>query len=368
MIAPRNWITADDRRAVYNFLELGAPLSGYLAGNPHGGAAVQRLEEMWCAKFGRQHAIAVNSATSGLLAACEALDVRNKRLAVPALSMSATVAVPAYLGAGLTFVDVDAYGCANPHDYYASAGQPADVIILTTLFGHPPIQSWRNSGLPIILDNAQGICARDSVGWADGLGDVTVTSMNVHKQINAGEGGVISTDDDALAEAMRRFINHGEMTAAASGCAVGLNLRMTELSAVLTLSQLARINGTIEQLNDLCDRLDDIMPMIFTPLGVREGCYSARYCYAFAVDDAEFIGMHRKSRRDRIVEYLTANGVPAIPMYRPLYELPAFAAYKRHCPTAEQMADSVVVLELCSWRFDDDLPAVARALEGAAKL
>lgn len=364
MIAPRNTITAADRKAVYDFLEAGGPLSGYLAGNPHGGAAVQRLEEVWCTKFGRRHAIAVNSATSGLLAACEAVGMRHGPnegtiVAVPAFSMSATAAVPKYCGAQLEFYDVDEHGCATA--WGDQTHFDPDVAVLTTLFGHPIDRRWLGCSHPVILDNAQGILSGDDDGrWSEGMAHITVTSFNVHKQINAGEGGIISTDDDEVAAEMRAFINHGECgTNHNVHSRVGLNLRMTELSAVLALSQMARIDETVHRLNMLCIDLDHVMPSAFTPLGVRDGCNSARYCYAFAVP---------REKRSPVVNFLSANGVPAIPMYRPLYELPAFAQYRPPCPIAERMADELVVLEICSWRYEDDMSTVARVVQEAAKL
>jgi dTDP-4-amino-4,6-dideoxygalactose transaminase len=162
---------------------------------------------------------------------------------------------------------------------------------------------------------------------------------------------------------MRHFINHGENGTGFKGHMehVGLNLRPTELSAVLALSQMACIDGTIAHLNWLCDRLTDNMPPAFTPLPVRPGCYSARYCYAFSVPGG---------RRDAVVEILNAEGCPAIPMYRPLYELPPFEHFAPFdgCPKARAMAEDFVVFEICAWQYENDLSAVARALEKASKV
>lgn len=362
MIRPRNLITADEHRAVGDFLLSGAPLSGYLAGNPHGGQAVQRLEEMWCNKFGRRHAIAVNSATSGLLAACEAIgygvDGGHVPVAVPALSMSATAAVPKYLNNAISFIDVDQHGCASYDDFIRN--HDPNAVILTTLFGHPLDRQWMAwKGGPLIIDNAQGICS----GWPDcgteNMGIIVVSSFNVHKQINAGEGGIVTTDDDRLAQRIRAFINHGENKPINWGFP-GLNLRMTELSAVLVLSQMARIDQWIEDLNFLAAKIDNALPSAFTPLPVANGARHGRYCYAFTVQQAE--------KRDLIVKFLFENAVPAIPMMRPLYELSAFQRDKRDCPVAEQFADGAIVLELTLWRYEDDIDLVRRVMEGAAKL
>src|SRR5216684_677795 len=85
-----------------------SPLSGYLAGKERGGFHVQRLEEEWAQTFGVKHAIACNSATSGLMAAAFAVELgRGDKFLCPAMTMSATAAAPMFTGAVPAFCDVD---------------------------------------------------------------------------------------------------------------------------------------------------------------------------------------------------------------------------------------------------------------------
>jgi len=359
VIAPRNLITQDDIKAVIQFLELGSPLSGYLAGNPWGGAAVQRLEEMWCTKFNRRHAICCNSATSGLLAACVAVGVKSgMTVGVPALSMSATAAVPAFCGASLQFLDSDLSGDIS---YEAAMDRnPMEFVIGTTLWGYPLDYSWQSLNVPFILDNAQGILSNYGDGtWSENIAHICVTSFNVHKQVNAGEMGIISCDDDRLARDMRIFINHGENANVGHRYpGIGLNLRPTEISAVLALSQMARIDQTIGNLNWLARQLTDALPPQFEPFYQKYN--SARYCYTFQVDP---------EKRDAIVKSLLADGVPCSAMYKPLYHLPAFYDQTRpgwNCEIAEQISATTIVFELCAWRYEDDLINIGYALKKAA--
>jgi len=362
VIPIRQSITRDDIKAVTRFLESGSPLSGYLAGNPWGGAAVQRLEEMWCTKFNRKHAICCNSATSGLLAACVAMGANDRTVVgVPALSMSATAAVPAFCGSGLTFLDSDAYGGIQYEN------QPStDITIATTLWGHPVDPRWGNDAA-LILDNAQGILSHytDGIGtWSENIAHICVTSFNVHKQINAGEMGIISCDDAHLADAMRMFLNHGE-NAAMGHAGIGLNLRPTEISAILVLSQMARIDELIGSLDWLAKRIDDNMPSAFVPISPRPGTKSAHYCYAFQVP---------ADKRGTIIQSLTRDGVPSAPMYNPIYHLPAFAQHSPRylkpdgCAIAEHISKTTIIFELCAWRYEDDIIRVGNALKKAAEL
>src|SRR5262249_27333488 len=85
----------------------GGPLSGYLGGENPGGYWVTRLEDAWAERFGVKHAIACNSATSGLFAAAHAAELTHgDRFICPALTMSATAAAPAMTGAMPLFCDV----------------------------------------------------------------------------------------------------------------------------------------------------------------------------------------------------------------------------------------------------------------------
>lgn len=360
VIAPRNMITRYDKTAVESFLLQDAPLSGYLAGNPHGGAAVQRLEEWWKSKYDRRHAIAVNSATSGLFAAALAVGVKNTQCWVPSLSMSATAAMPRFLGGELRWMDTNSWG---GQDYDATMDIHDDssgcVVFLTSLFGHPPDKRWleyKGTGRMVILDNAQGINATCDDIWAENMGTITVTSFNVHKQVNTGEGGIISTDDDYLARKMRMFINHGENV----GYDCGFNLRMPEISAVLALSQLQRIDITIKKLRAVCEELNNMLPIEFGMIAPQDG-ESGCYTWQFHVDP---------DKRHRILGHLIDQGIPCSAMYEPTYKLPAFMDndISPRLPHAEYLSRSTIVFEISNWRYEDDAYRIGKAFWEASKL
>src|SRR6266404_2833560 len=109
------------------------PLSGYLAGKQRGGYYVCKLEDAWAATFKVKHAIACNSATSGLMAAAFAVGLKpGDQFICPAMTMSATVAAPMFTGATPLFCDVEdeTFGM----DWMS---EPCRAIVITNLFGHP---------------------------------------------------------------------------------------------------------------------------------------------------------------------------------------------------------------------------------------
>lgn len=338
---PRFSTIGEDELSLASRALLAGPLSGFLGGELHGGEWVQKLERAWEKKFEAKHSIACNSATSGLLAACASVLVGPQyEVAVPALTMSATAAAPAFLGANIRFTDVE-------EDYYCISkdyGVP-DVIITTNLFGQPTATSRLTNlaGVSTIEDNAQAIFATNNKKYAGTVADIGVFSLNVHKHLQCGEGGVCVTDDDELAHKMRLFINHGEMAGWA-----GLNLRMTEVTAAIAVAQLAKgpeiVLDRVQQARRILDSIGEIDGLIHP--AVRKGCTHVYYALAFRV----------KKDRERIVKELNAEGVPVKAGYvEPLYRLPAFAKFKYECPIAERLHDHELMLfENCAYSPTDE--------------
>lgn len=341
VIRPYNSIGPEEVAAAVATIKRG-PLSGFLGGERHGGLMVQALEQQMCEMFGAKYAVAVNSATSGLLVASIACGVGpGTCVSVPALTMSATAAAPAFLGGNINFCDVDEKTFTQ-EEWRALKG---DVIITTNLFGHPATldimrqsANIRNEAL-MIEDNAQGWMAREGKKYAGTIGHIGVFSFNVHKHIQSGEGGVCLTESDELDIRMRMARNHGEL----AGYPVGLNLRMTEVEAAIALSQLNRVKSLVEGRREWAEELTSIVanyPGLIPPL-VREDCDHSYYLWALTVE----------KERDWFVDAMRAEGFPINKGYvEPLYRLPAFQKYKSHCPTAEWLHDvALCTVEICGY-------------------
>jgi perosamine synthetase len=332
------------------------PLSGFLGGQARGGHWVRALEDKWAEMFEVKHAVACNSATSGLLAACHAVGVERHDLVITTpFTMSATAAAPRWLGANLHFADIeDQMFCLRDPpliDWRAKA------VIVTNLFGHPAhlrdlCNDCLERGVYLIEDNAQAPFAMEDGRYAGTIGHIGVFSLNVHKHIQCGEGGVCVTDDDDLADRLRGFINHGEL----AGGALGLNLRMTEVTAAIALAQLARakpiVEGRIAQAEAIIAAIGSI-PGLRPPV-VRNGCKHVYYTIPFLIE----------GERARFVKALAAEGVPLTEGYGPpLYRLPAFAPFARPCPVADDLHDRrLFYFENCGY---DPTPAQIKQIGNA---
>ena len=173
------------------------PLSGYLGGKSGSGYWTTRLADEWCQAFDCWYAIPCNSATSGLLAACMAAEIgEGDTVWVSDYTMSASASCAMLLGANVRLIDID--------PVYFNMGwvleDPPRAIIVTNLFGHPADlirirQFCDEHDIIMIEDNAQAPFARIDGRYTGTIGHIGVFSLNVHKHIQSGEGGVIVTDD-----------------------------------------------------------------------------------------------------------------------------------------------------------------------------
>src|SRR5437773_6160001 len=230
-------------------------LSGF-CGSPgeqfFGGPMVRALERAWSQRFGVKHSISVNSAMSGLYASVGALGIGpGDEVIVPPYTMSATAIAPLVYGAIPVFADIEpqTFGL-DPDSVRRRITARTKAIIAVNLFGHPArleelMATAHDHGLRLIEDNAQAPLATDGDRYAGTIGDIGVFSLNYHKHIHTGEGGMCVTNDDGLALRLQLIRNHAENAVEAVGMTdltnmAGFNYRMTELSAAIGIEQLKK--------------------------------------------------------------------------------------------------------------------------------
>lgn len=346
-IAPYNSIEHVDHTQA--FLASHGQLSGYLGGIDKAGPFVEKLEKSWANEFGSSFAVACNSATSGLLMAAAAIDLGpGDEFIVSPYTMSATAAAPALLGAKPVFVDIEPGTCGlDPEKVSEAITNRTKAVFVTNLFGHPAkLKELRElcdqTGIYLVEDNAQSPFAMEGRRYTGTIGHIGVFSLNVHKHLQTGEGGVCVTNSGKLAKKLGQFMNHGEM---AEGN-LGLNLRMTEVTAAMALSQLYRsrqlVADRVRQAESLTAQVEDISWV--KPLGPKKGDKSVYYHWAFDIEPMEI-------DRDTIHRALVAEGVPLEAGYvPPLYYLERFTPYAADCPVAEEKYRcSLLYFENCGY-------------------
>lgn len=366
-----NTLGPEERAAVNAVMDSGV-LSQFLgAWTPdfYGGPRVQQLERAWEAHFDVAHAVSMNSATSCLYAAVGALDIGpGDEVIVSPYTMSASAAAALVYGAVPVFADIDPDTfCLTAETITRCITPRTRAIIVVDIFGQPadfaPIMALaRQHGLKVIEDNAQGPGARYHGRYSGTLADIGVFSLNYHKTIHSGEGGIAVSNDARLAEKLRLIRNHAEAVAEAKGETdlvnlVGYNYRMTEIEAAIAGEQLKKLPALLATRQSHAARLTARLAGLpgITPPKVRADAEHGWYVYAIKYD-AKATGVPRA----KLVQALRAEGIPAAegyvkPLYlQPMYQqriaigrdgfpfnLPAYAGslnYARGiCPTCEQM-------------------------------
>ncbi len=301
-------IGEEEKQAVMEVLDSGV-LSRYLGcwhDDFYGGPKVRQLEKEWADYVGVKHAITVNSCTSGLYCAVGATGVGpGDEVIVSPYTMSASAVAPLIYNAVPVFADIEPdYYCLDPASVEACITERTRVIIVVDLFGHPfdheAIMSIaRKHNLIVIEDCAQAPGAGANGRMTGTLGDIGVFSLNYHKHIHTGEGGVIVTDDDALAERMRLIRNHAEAVVEAKGVTdlnnmIGFNYRMTEIEAAIGSCQLRKLDGLLSDRQQNCAHLNERLNAIpaITPPDIRDGCTHSFYVHALKFD-SEIAGVSR---------------------------------------------------------------------------
>lgn len=297
-----------EKKAVCEVIDSGC-LSKYLGAwheQFNGGTQVRALEQEWADYFNVKHAIAVNSCTSGLYCAVGASGIEpGEEVIVSPYTMSASATAPLVYNAIPVFADIEPdYYCLSAEDIESKITPRTRAIIIVDIFGQPYDAAKVNAiakkhNLLVIEDAAQAPGASLAGKSAGTLGDIGVFSLNYHKHIHSGEGGVIVTNDDDLAQKCRLIRNHAEAVVENMGYTdltnmIGFNYRMTEIEAAIAriqLQKLAELNiRRFDNVHYIENALTSI-PAISSP-AVRENTKHAYYVHACRFN-SQIAGIHR---------------------------------------------------------------------------
>lgn len=314
-----NTIGIEEEKAVIRVLRSGK-LSTYL-GTWHedfyGGTEVQALEKEWAEYFNVKHAISVNSATSGLYAAVGAVGINpGDEVIVSAYTMSASATAILMYGGIPVFADIEEdYYCLDVNSIREKITTKTKAIMVVDIFGQPYDAVSINAlakehNLRVIEDTAQAPGAKYGERYAGTLGDIGVFSLNYHKHIHCGEGGIIVTNDDDLALKLQLIRNHAEAVIGAKGYnkkdelvnMVGFNYRMTEIEASIAREQLKKlpmlVDERIKNVEYLNNGLSNILAIKATK--VRENSTHVYYANPLAYDSKLANGIHRNKFIDAV--------------------------------------------------------------------
>ena len=354
-------IEDEERRAVNEVIE-----SGMLAQ----GSKVAELEESWAKYCGTKHALAVNSGTAAIHAALYAAGVQDgDEVITTPYSFIATINPILMLGAKPILVDIDAKTFnIDVSKIEQAITDKTKAIVPVDLYGQPC--DWKELkdiadryDLKIIEDACQAIGAEYDGVKTGALGDLGCFSLYATKNIMCGEGGMVTTDSDEMADAIRLFRQHG-MIAPYEYADLGYNYRMSDLHGAIAVEQLKKVDDfsarrrrNAELLNEaLADTKKISLPELAPE---RSHVY---HQYTILLDsDVD---------RDEFITALREKGIGAGVYYpKPLHVYPHIAklGYKLgDFPVAEELASRVVSLPVHPKVTAEDIKIIATVVKEAA--
>ncbi|WP_336338730.1 DegT/DnrJ/EryC1/StrS family aminotransferase [Haloarcula brevis] len=332
------------------------------------GDRVEAFEDRFASNCGTDHAVAVNSGTAAILLSLRAAGVgEGDDVFVPGHTFFATVSPVLELRANPVFVDV------NPETYTIDTAaleaaversESPTAVVPVHLYGQladvVEIQELADKyDLTVVEDACQAhFATRDGI-TAGTAGTAGAFSFYPSKNMTvAGDGGMIVTDDEAIAEQARRYRNHGRDDAGVHR-ELGLNYRLSDVAATVGIEQLDRVTAWNQRRAVAASRYDDHLgshPSVTTPT-VAEGANHVYHLYVVQVPE---------DHRDALREYLDDNGIDTGVHYpTPAHRHPAVTERvdPPTLPTTEALCDRIVSLPMHPRIDDESIDRVCEAVE-----
>ena len=313
-------------------------LSGFLAqeNDSHfGGPYVKSFEEAFSRIFKFDHAVSFNSWTSGLEASIGAIGLeKNAEVIVPAWTMSASVSAILFNNLKPVLVDIETENFNVSLSEIEGAITPrTQAILAVDIFGYPcnveKIRSiCKSKSLALIVDAAQTPLAKVNGMRTTEFADIGGYSLNRHKHIQVGEGGVAVTNNSVYADKLRGLRNHGEISAGSNFQGVGHNYRLGEIESALALIQVKKLEYHVKNRRDaanfLIKELSDLPGIEFPQ--IQKGFDHDFYILGLKLNQHSL-----DVSRDKIFLALQAEGVPGLlKNYSSLQHVNAFKQFADH--------------------------------------
>jgi perosamine synthetase len=342
------------------------------------GPMTEEFESRVASFVGTRHAVAVNSGTSGLFCALKALGVGpGDEVITTPFSFVASTNVILQAGARPAFVDIEPVSLnMDPGLVERAINERTKAILAVETFGNPShmdlyAEIARRHGLVLIEDCCEaigGACKGRSAGT---FGAAGVFGFYPNKQVTTGEGGMIVTDDDAVADACRSLRNQGRNPATKAGDRgwlrherLGYNFRLSELQAAVGVGQMRRIDELIEKRGIVAkayiERLSAI-PDLVLPTVDPETTMSW-----FVFVPRLGVGYSREER-DQILAGLRNHDIGASDYFPCIHELPfvrtLFGSSPPSFPIAESISGRTIALPFHGGMTRREVDLVAQTLE-----
>lgn len=322
--------------------------SGILTHGLGAGPMVTQFEKNFANFMKAKHAIAMNTGTGALHSTLAMIGIKHgDEVILPSFTFVATAEAIVIAGAKPVFVDIDpeTYNI-SPEKIEKAITKKTKAIMPVDLYGLPadmkPIREIADKhGLKIIEDAAQAHGASYKGKPPGAFADAACWSFYASKNMTTGEGGMVTTNDDEIAETLRYMRSHGEKEKYQS-LMLGHNYHMPEMEAAIGYVQLKKLPKFVAQRRENARRLTEKLKKskkLQLPKE-PEGCRHSWYLYTVRMKNAQ------RKQRDKIVEELKQKGIGAIVCYmNPIHLMPYYRKLgKYRLPETEKAANQVFSL------------------------
>lgn len=337
------------------------------------GPKINKFEQKFKDYFNIKHAIAVNSGTSGLHLLVKALGItEGDEVITTPFSFVASTNCFLFEKAKPVFIDIDKKTMnMDISRIEEKITNKTKAILVVDVFGHPinmiEVKKIADKyNLKIIEDSCEAIGSEYKGIKAGTLGDCGVFAFYPNKQITTGEGGMIITNNDEIADLCRSLRSQGRSNTGLwlHHDVIGYNYRMSELHAALGIVQMDRLDEILEKRKNVAnfynERLKDI-DKVTIPYIHSDVTRMSYFVYVIRLD--------MDINRDRVLEYLLSNGIGCKPYFTPIhlqsYMKKMFGFKETDFPITEKISNSTIALPFHNNLTINEIDYVVGKLEEA---
>ena len=334
------------------------------------GKYIPRFEQEFARFCGTKHGIATSNGTTALHLALVVSGIgQGDEVIVPSLTFVATANAVYYTGAKPIFADSELRTWnMSPDDVARRITPRTKAIIPVHIYGHPVDMDAINAiarqhNLVVIEDAAEAHGAEYKGQRVGKLGRIAAFSFYGNKIVTTGEGGMLTTDDDELAERARWLRDHGmSPTERYWHPVIGYNYRLTNIQAALGVAQMERIEEFIARkraIATLYNKLLGGMPGIILP---PEEAWAKNVYWMYSILIGDAFGLSR----DALMAHLKTRGIDSRPFFHPIHIMPPYVT-GQSLPISELLSRQGINLPSSVTVTDHDIHRVVHAIQEAVR-
>ncbi len=337
------------------------------------GPKIGEFEDKFCELCQTKYAVACNSGTSALHLVLAAMGVGpGDEVITSPFSFVASASCAAFVGAKPVFADIDPdTWCIAPDKLEAAITPRSKVVIPVDVFGITPDMDAINTvarrhGLRVLEDSCEAAGAQYNGKPAGSLGDAGVFGFYPNKQMTTGEGGMVVTDSEEIADLCRSMRNQGRGKGSTwlEHERMGYNFRLSDINCAIGCVQVDRLPEILKRRSEVAKLYDNLLATEhrLTQQTVTKGCEKSWFVYVVRLNDD-----YGEADRNRIMAGLRSEGIACSNYFSPIHLQPYFrrdfGCKKGDFPECERLSERTIALPFHAFLSETDVERVVSTLQ-----